>query len=224
MPGDKPIFSADDALSDVASGAVVMIGGSGRLGVPHALVGALMRRGVGDITCISQACYSDNNDSPDVASLVANGQVTTLVTAPLPGASMPEGIALESVRRGIKIEMVEQGLLAERVRSAGAGVGAFLVKPRPDQTGDIGLERQMLDGAEYVLETALSADIALVRAYVADPLGNLIYKGSARNWNPVMATAATIVVVEVDQVVQIGDLDPELVITPGIYVDRIVIA
>ena len=216
MQPSKLFPNADDALADLADGATIMVGGCGALGVPYTLLRALSRRKVGGLTCIGDTSLHD------VPALVASGQVRKLVTTPASLDAAAEA-AMQARRQGtLEVETVPPGLLAERIRAGGAGVGAFLVTPQADPLLDAGKERQVLDGQEYVVETPLKADFALIRAHQGDLLGNLVYRGACRNWNPVMATAAAVVVVQVDEVVEPGELDPERVITPGIYVDRLV--
>ncbi len=222
MQPSKLFPNADDALADLADGATIMVGGCGALGVPHTLLRALSRRNVGGLTCIGEACQRSDTSLHDISALIARGQVSKLVSTP---AFLDAGAeaARQARRQGIlEVETVLPGLLAERIRAGGAGVGAFLVTPQADPLLDAGKERQVLDGQEYVVETSLKADFALIRAHQGDLLGNLVYRGACRNWNPVMATAAAVVVVQVDAVVEPGELDPERVITPGIYVDRLV--
>ena len=148
--------------------------------------------------------------------MVKSGAVSRVVCPPLGEIGWTE-----AKDAGVEVEPLPSGLLAERIRAAGAGIGAFLAPSHVDEQVDTGEERQELDGQLYVVEAPLRADFALLRAHKADTLGNLVYGGSARNWNPIMATAATTVVVDVDEIVEAGDLDPEAVITPGIFVDRI---
>ena len=224
MPPSKVIDSADAALADLGDGATIMVGGSASAGVPQGLIQALVRRGTKRITCIGQACHHDRGEGYDIAALVAAGQVTSLVTTPPSGSRWNEAV-LQRWRQGsLELQVIAPGVLAERIRAAGAGVGGFLVRPQEVPALDDGKERQLLEGEEYVVEPPLRADFALVRAHRADRLGNLVYLGEARNWNPLMSTAASIAIVEVDEVVEVGDLDAERVITPGIFIDRIVIA
>ena len=199
------------ALVDLPMGATVMIGGQNGLGVPNGLLEALENRGASELTLVCEA------DSPAVLGLVSSGFVRKLQCPPPTERAWRD---LETT--GVQVELLPAGTLAERIRAAGAGIGAVLSSPHADESLDTGKEFQQLDGQHYVVETPLRADFALLHAHKADALGNLIYQGAARNWNPIMATAATIVIVEVDEVVEPGELDPEAVITPGIFVDRIV--
>ena len=209
---EPQLFTAPaPALADLPAGATIMVGGLQGAGVPNGLLRALAERGLGDLTLVC-----DTGDS-SVLSLIAAGQVRKLVCPPLTEYAWQQ---IEGT--GTELEIVGAGVLAERIRAAGAGIGAFLVEPHADEWLDAGEERQEIDGRQYLVETPLRADFALLRAYKADTLGNLIYQGTARNWNPNMATASTTVVVEVGEVVEPGEIDPEAVITPGIFVDRIV--
>ena len=203
------------ALYDVCSSSTIMIGGMpgkhhGR-GVPTSLLKALKDKGVSDLTLVGEL------GDAVVLDMITGGCVSKLVCPPL-----DEGSWTKVEASGIDVEPVPAGVLAERIRSAGAGIGSFLVATRGD--GPVGTveEYHELDGRKYLLHAPLKADLALLRAHRADTLGNLVYQGEARNWNPTMATAANIVVVEVDEIVDAGNIDPEVVITPGIFVDRIV--
>lgn len=187
-----------------------MVGGLRGMGVPDGLLNALAERGTGGLTLVCEV------DSPAVLGLVSSGRLRKLVCPPINEASWT-GVKAS----GIEVEPQPAGVLAERIRAAGAGIGSFLM-PQPSQGPETGTVSQELDGRHYVVEAPLRADFALLRAYKADTLGNLIYQGAARNWNPTMAAAATVVIVEVDEVVEAGELDPEAVVTPGIFVDRIV--
>ena len=220
MAPKKLFSSADEALADISDGAAIMVGGWGAAGVPADLLRALSRRGLTGLTCITEACHSRD---ASVLDLVADGQVRRLATPISPSSSWPKEIEDKRRQGSLELETIPAGILAERIRAGGAGIGGFLVEPQADSTLDAGKDRQVLEGREYVLETPLKADFALLYANMADTLGNLAYRGLDRNWNPVMATAANLVVVQVDQIVEPGGLDPELVITPGIYVDRIVV-
>ena len=200
-----------EALTDLPSGVTIIVGGQNGAGFPTGLLQALTQRNLGEFTLVCEA------DSPEVQVLYSAGQVRKLLCPPLNEESWA---AIEAA--GIEVEPLPAGLLAERIRSAGAGIGSLLITPNSGEAPDAGKDRQELDGQHYVVETPLWADFALLKAHKADTLGNLIYQGASRNWNTIMATAASVVVVEVDEVVEPGVLDPEAVITPGIFVDRIV--
>ena len=222
MPPGKIISSADEAVADVSDGAVIMVAGYAVPGTPQNLVKALLIKGVGGLTCISGPWYGRDPDLYDAARLVANGQVKKVITsAPIhPDAPSP---AIPRWQGGqLEVEAVPQGTLAERIRAGGAGLGGVFLSTGMGTPFEVGKERKLINGEEYILEMPLNADYALLRAHKADTLGNLVYRRSQSNWNPIMAMAAGVTIVEVDEVVQPGELDPELIITPSIYVDRIV--
>ena len=218
--------SPEDAVSDVLDGAVVLIAGFAGGGWPEALLAALRARRVSGLTVVCQGVWpslSGQGKSPDgIEGLVAGSQVVKLIS--------PDGFypghteAVEARWRSGKldIEVVPQGILAERLRAGGAGLGGVYL---PDAVGTRfaeGKEILSIDGRDQVFEPALKADFALLRASASDTLGNLVYRTTQRNWNPVMAMAAGISIAEVDEILDPGGLDPEWVITPGIFVNRIV--
>lgn len=224
MPPDKLMSSADHAVADIHEGAVIMVAGYAAPGTPQNLVKALLRKGVAGLTCITGPTPDGDPNLYGVSRLVAGGRVKRIITAPPVHPGLRAQIMAMCQRGRLEIELVAQGTLAERIRAGGAGLGGvFLPGPGPVGDGRKGRdETRTIDGEEYVLATPLKADFALLRAHRADGLGNLVYRRSQRNWNPVMATAADVTIVEVDWFGQPGELDPELVLTPGIYVDRIV--
>ncbi|WAB82702.1 3-oxoacid CoA-transferase subunit A [Microcella daejeonensis] len=207
-----------DALADVADGATVMIGGFGLAGQPAALIEGLIEHGATDLTVVSN---NAGNGDHGLAALLAAGRVRRIV------CSFPRQtdswVFDELYRSGrIELELVPQGTLAERIRAAGAGIGAFYT---PTGAGTLiaeGKEVRELDGRPHILELPLHADLALISAYRADALGNLVYRRTSRNFGPLMAAAARTTVAQVDRVVPVGALDPESVVTPGIYVQRVV--
>lgn len=220
----KQIFpDPDEAVADIFDGAVVMLGGFAGPGTPERLVQALLRRGTGSLTLICNESYGKNPERYDAARLIEHGQVRKVIT------SLPVSTGLDSAterlwRQGkLEVEAVPQGTLTERIRAAGAGLGGFWVKVGLGTPFQQGKERRFIDGEEYLYEPPLRADFALLRAWKADTLGNLVYRRTQRNHNPLMAMAARVSVVEVDELVEPGGLDPERVITPGIYVNRIVV-
>ncbi len=222
MPPNKVFSSADEAVADIPDGAVIMVAGYAAPGTPQSLVKSLLSRGAGSLTCISGPWYGGDADLYDVARLVANGQVKKVITSN-PIYPDLQGPALELWQEGrLEVEVVPPGTLAERIRAGGAGLGGLLLLRNGGTAFDEGKEKQVINGEEYILETPLKADFALLCAHAADTLGNLVYRRSQRNWNPIMAMAADVTIAQVDEIVQPGGLDPELVITPGIYVDRIV--
>lgn len=210
--------SFDEAVSGIADGSTVLVGGFGTTGMPFDLIYALIRQGARDLTVVSN---NAGNGDTGLAALLAAGRVRKVV------CSFPrqtDSWVFEELYRGgkIELEVVPQGNLAERMRAAGAGIGGFYTRTGAGTLLAEGKETREIDGRTYVLELPIAADVALIKAHTADTLGNLVYRKTARNFNPVMATAATTTVVQVKHVVEPGALDPEAVVTPGIYVDRIV--
>jgi 3-oxoadipate CoA-transferase alpha subunit len=208
----------DAAVADIAEGATVLIGGFGTAGQPVELIDALRRRGVGDLTVVNN---NAGNGDHGLAALLATGQVRKII------CSFPrqkDSWVFDSLYRSgrIELEVVPQGTLAERMRAAGAGIGAFYCPTGVGTPLAEGKETRVIDGREYVLEYPLAGDVALIKAHVADTVGNLLYRKTARNFGPVMATAAVLTVAQVTRVVEAGELDPEAVVTPGVYVDRLV--
>ena len=206
------------ALEGVADGATVMIGGFGRAGQPVELIDALIEHGASELTIINN---NAGNGDTGLAALLAARRVRKIVCS-FPRQS--DSHVFDALYRAgeIELELVPQGNLAERIRAAGAGIGAFYT---PTGFGTLlaeGKETRRIDGRDYVLEYPIRADVALISALRADPMGNLVYRKTARNFGPIMAAAATTTIVQADTIVEVGDLDPEAVVTPGIYVDRLV--
>jgi len=212
--------SHDDAVAGTTDGATVLVGGFGMAGMPVELIDALIRQGAGGLTVVSN---NAGNGDTGLAALLATGRVRKMI------CSFPrqaDSWVFDGLYRAgrIELEVVPQGNLAERLRAAGAGIGAFFTPTGVGTSLAEGKETREIDGRRYVLEHPIKGDLALVKAHVADRMGNLVYRKTARNFGPVMATAARTVAVQVDRIVEIGGLDPEVVVTPGIYVDRIVAA
>ncbi len=212
------VETADEAVAGVADGATVLIGGFGTAGQPMELIDALRRLGPKDLTVVSN---NAGNGSHGLAALLAAGQVRRIV------CSFPRQkdsyVFDELYRSGrIELEVVPQGNLAERLRAAGAGIGAFYCPTGVGTPLAEGKETRTIDGRDYVLEYPIHGDVALIKAHRADTLGNLVYRKTARNFGPVMATAAKMTVVQVLSVSAPGALDPEAVVRPGIFVDRVV--
>jgi 3-oxoadipate CoA-transferase alpha subunit len=208
----------DDAVADVEDGSTVLVGGFGRSGLPVALVDALIRQGASELTVVNN---NAGNGDTGLAALLAQGRVRKVI------CSFPrqhDSWVFDGLYREgrIELELVPQGNLAERMRAAGAGIGAFFCPTGVGTPLAEGKETREINGRTYVLEYPIHGDVALVGAHVADRMGNLVYRKTARNFGPVMATAARTVVAEVAHVVEIGELDPEGVVTPSIYVDRVV--
>jgi 3-oxoadipate CoA-transferase alpha subunit len=208
----------DAAVADVAHGSTVLIGGFGTAGQPVELIDALRRQGARDLTVVNN---NAGNGTVGLAALLAAGQVRKIVCS-VPRQS-DSWVFDELFRAGrIELELVPQGTLAERLRAAGAGIGAFYCPTGAGTPLAAGKESRIIDGREHLLEYPIRGDVALIKAARADQRGNLVYRKTARNFGPVMATAATTTIVQVEDVVPAGALDPEAIVTPGIFVDRVV--
>jgi 3-oxoadipate CoA-transferase, alpha subunit len=209
----------DEAVAGVEDDSTVLVGGFGMAGMPVDLIDALIRQGATGLTVVSN---NAGNGDTGLAALLAKGRVRKMVCS-FPRQSdswVFDGLYREG---RIELEVVPQGNLAERMRAAGAGIGAFFSPTGVGTSLAEGKETREIDGRTYVLEHPIKGDVALIRAHRADRAGNLVYRKTARNFGPVMATAATTVVAQVHGVVEIGGIDPEVVVTPGIYVDRVVV-
>jgi 3-oxoadipate CoA-transferase alpha subunit len=217
MPINKIVPSIQAALDGLHDGATVLVSGFGDAGSPGALLGAAAKLGLRDLTVVSNNAGAENNGL-DV--LIESGAVHKMVCS-FPRASGRSAFARRFAAGAIELELVAQGTLSERIRAAGAGIGAFYTSTGAGTALTQRHERRVIAGEEYVLEFPLHADFALIRGWCADRWGNLTYHKAARNFGPTMAAAATTTVVEVPHVVPLGSLDPEHVITPGIYVDRV---
>lgn len=209
---------ADEAVADVRDGAVVLVGGFGVAGQPVELIDALIRTEARDLTIVSN---NAGNGEHGLAALLAAGKVRKVV------CSFPrqaDSYVFDDLYRAgkVELEVVPQGTLAERIRAGGAGIGGFFVRTAAGTLLAEGKESRMIGGQAYVFEEPLRGDVALIKAHRSDTLGNLVYRKTARNFGPVMATAATTTVVQVRDVVPAGEIDPEVVVTPGIFVDRVV--
>jgi 3-oxoadipate CoA-transferase alpha subunit len=210
----------DEAVADIPAGATVLIGGFGPAGQPIELIDALRRHGAGDLTVVNN---NAGNGDTGLAALLATGNVRKII------CSFPrqtDSWVFDGLYRSgkIELELVPQGNLAERMRAAGAGIGAFFCPTGVGTPLAEGKEQRTIDGREYVLEYPIKGDFALIKAHRGDEVGNLVYRKTARNFGPVMAAAATTTIAQVTEVVPAGGLDPEAVVTPGIYVDRLVTA
>ncbi|WP_157155094.1 3-oxoacid CoA-transferase subunit A [Diaminobutyricimonas sp. LJ205] len=210
--------TASDALADIPDGATIMIGGFGRAGQPVELIDQLLEHGASNLTVINN---NAGNGDTGLAALLAAGRVRKIV------CSFPrqtDSHVFDALYRAgkIELELVPQGNLAERIRAAGAGIGAFFTPTGYGTTLAEGKETRVIDGRNYVLEYPIRADFALISAYRADQLGNLVYRKTSRNFGPVMAAAADVTIAQVDRVVPVGSLDPENIVTPGIFVSRVV--
>jgi len=210
--------SAADAVAEITDGSTVLIGGFGNAGQPMELIDALMDCGAKDLTVVNN---NAGQADAGLALLIKERRVKKIICSfPRQSDSWHFDAAYRAGE--IELELVPQGNLAERIRAAGAGIGGFFT---PTGYGTLlaeGKETRVIDGRGYVLETPIHADFALIKALKADTFGNLVYRKTARNFGPIMATAAKAAIVQVDEVVEVGSIDPEHVITPGIYVDTVV--
>jgi 3-oxoacid CoA-transferase subunit A len=213
----KVVASAEEAIQDVFDGATIMVGGFGLCGMPENLIRALAKKGTKNLTTIS------NNvgvDGLGMGLLLANGQIKHHI-----GTYVGENKLLEQMvlNGNLHLDLVPQGTFSERIRVGGAGIPAFFTPTGVGTAVADGKETREFDGRTYIMERALKADFAFVKAWKSDTWGNLVYRKTARNFNPMMATAAKITIAEVEHLVEAGDIDPDLVHTPSVYVKRIVV-
>jgi 3-oxoadipate CoA-transferase alpha subunit len=215
---DKVATSPESALADVPDGATIMIGGFGNAGMPAALIDALIGQGARDLTIVNN--NAGNADTGLAALLKAKRVRKILCSFP----RQTDSWHFDALYRAgeIELELVPQGTLAERIRAAGAGIGAFYTPTAYGTRLAEGKETRRIDGRDFVLEYPIHADYALIKADRADRWGNLVYRKSARNFGPIMAAAAKCTVVQVRETVELGTLDPEIIVTPGIFVKRVV--
>ena len=214
---DKRVGSVAEALAGIKDGAVILLGGFGVVGQPQELLAGVIESGARDLTIVSNNAGSG---SPMLPKLFGTGQVTKLICS-FPRPTPPEFEALFKQGK-IKLEVVPQGTIAERIRAAASGVPAFYTATSVGTKLGEGKETREFDGRLYVMERALHADVALIQAWRADRWGNLTYRSAGRNFNPIMAMAAKLTVVQTRHMVELGELEPEAIVTPGIYVDRLV--
>ena len=215
---NKIVLGLREALAGIHDGATIMIGGFGNAGMPRQLIDGLIDQGATDLTIVNN---NAGNGDTGLAALLAARRVKKII------CSFPrqtDSYVFDGLYRSgeLELELTPQGNLAERIRAAGAGVGAFF---SPTGYGTLlaeGKETRLINGKNYVLEYPIHADFALIKALKADRWGNLVYRKAARNFGPIMAMAASCTIVQVDQVVELGELDPEVIVTPGIFVQRIV--
>jgi 3-oxoadipate CoA-transferase, alpha subunit len=215
---DKRVDTMDAALDGIKDGSVVMVGGFGDVGVPMELTDALAERGVTDLTVIANNAGAGERG---IAALLRGNQVRKVV------CSYPRGAASVWFERRyaagqVELELVPQGTLSERIRAAGAGIGAFFTPTGAGTDLCTGKETREINGRTEVLEYALHADVALIKAARGDRWGNLVYHAAARNYAPTMAAAADLTIAQVSDVVDLGELDPEEIVTPGVFVDRLI--
>ena len=214
----KPIYSSfSEAVKDIKDGSTIMVGGFGLCGIPENLLVALVEKGVKDLTVISNNCGVDDWG---LGLLLRNKQIKKMI-----GSYVGENKEFErQVLSGeIEVELVPQGTLAEKIRAGGAGIPAFYTPAGVGTPIAEGKEIRVFNGKEYLLEEAYQADFSLVRAQKADKMGNLIYNKTARNFNPIIAAAGTVTIAEVEELFEIGELDPNMVHTPSIYVQGLIV-
>lgn len=214
---NKVYASAAEAVADIPNGATLMAGGFGLCGIPENLIAALVAQGTSGLTVVSNNAGVDDFG---LGLLLRTRQIRKMISSYVGENKTFERQFLDG---SLEVELCPQGTLAERVRAGGAGIPAFFT---PTGVGTLvaeGKEVREIDGRRYVLERALTADFALVKAWKGDRHGNLIYRATARNFNPVMATAGRVTIAEVEELVEPGELDPDLVHTPGVYVQRVVV-
>jgi 3-oxoacid CoA-transferase subunit A len=214
---NKVVESADAALVGVKDGMTLLVGGFGLCGIPENLIAALKKTGVKNLTCVS------NNAGVDgfgLGMLLNTRQIKKMISSYV---GENKEFERQFLSHELEVELTPQGTLAERLRAGGAGIPAFFT---PTGVGTVvaeGKEIREFDGRSYVMEKSIQGDIALIKAWKADPYGNVVYKKTARNFNPMMATAGKITIVEVEEIVDYGELDPDNIHTPGIYVQKVVL-
>jgi 3-oxoadipate CoA-transferase alpha subunit len=214
----KIVPDLEAALAGIQDGAVVLIGGFGGAGQPHELIDGLIVQGAKELTIV---CNNAGSGDTGIAALLASGQVRRVV------CSFPrqaDSYVFDRLYRAgkVELELVPQGTLAERIRAGGAGIGGFFTRTAVGTELAEGKEVRHIDGDDYILEAPIKADVAMIKAHRADRWGNLVYRKTARNFGPVMATAAKLTIAQVSDIVELGELDPEAIVTPGAYVKRVV--
>ncbi len=212
---NKVVKNADDAIRDIPDFATLMVGGFGLSGIPENCLKALLRKGTKGLTCISNNAGVDDFG---IGLLLKSRQVKKMISSYV---GENEEFERQLLSGELEVDLIPQGTLAERIRSGGAGVPAFFTPAGVGTEVAEGKETRIFDGKVYLMENWLRSDYSLVKAWKGDSLGNLIYKGTARNFNPMMAAAGTITIAEVEELVEPGVLDPNMIHTPGIYVHRI---
>jgi 3-oxoacid CoA-transferase subunit A len=215
---NKLYTSADSALSGIIKdGITIMAGGFGLCGIPENLINAILRSNVKSLTVISNNCGVDDFG---LGLLLQNGQIKKMISSYVGENKIFEQKYLDG---SLELELNPQGTLAERIRAGGAGIPAFYTRTGVGTIAAEGKELRVFNDEEYIMETALSADLAIIKGWKADKAGNVIYNKTARNFNPIMATAAKITICEVEEIVDIGQLDSNNIHTPGIYVQRLIL-
>src|SRR6187397_1233680 len=212
---NKVLATADEAVAVIPDGATIMMGGFGLCGIPEHLIAALHRRGTKNLTIVSNnAGVDDYGVGPLLRAREVRKMISTYV-------GENKEFERQFLQKEIEVELVPQGTFSERMRAAGAGIGGFFT---PTGAGTLiaeGKESRVINGRTFILEAPLHADFAFVKAWKGDRVGNLVYRKTARNFNPVMATAATVTIAEVEHLVDPGEIDPDHVVTPGIFVQHI---
>ena len=212
---NKIVTNADEAIRDIQSGATIMLGGFGLCGIPENCIAALVRKGINNLTCISNNAGVDDFG---LGFLLHTRQIKKMISSYVGENAEFERQVLAGE---LEIDLVPQGTLAERIRAGGAGIPAFFTATGYGTEIAEGKEIRNFDGRMYLMECGLTADFAIVKAWKGDAMGNLVYRHTARNFNPMMATAGKITIAEVEEIVPVGTLDPDRIDTPGIYVQRI---
>ncbi len=212
---NKIVNGAEEAIRDIQDNMTLMVGGFGLCGIPENCIGAMVKRGIKGLTCISNNAGVDDFG---LGLLLQNKQIKKMISSYV---GENEEFERQMLSGELEVELLPQGTLAERCRAGGAGIPAFFTPAGYGTEVAFGKETREFDGKMYVMESWLRADFALVKAWKGDRFGNLIYKDTARNFNPMMAMAGKITIAEVEEIVEPGELDPNMVHTPGIFVQRI---
>jgi 3-oxoacid CoA-transferase subunit A len=213
---DKTVASADEAVADLTDGATLMAGGFGLCGIPENLIAAIAKKGTRGLTIISNNCGIDGKG---LGILLAAGQVKKMISSYVGENKTFERLFLDGK---LEVELTPQGTLAERIRAGGAGIPAFFTATGFGTVVADGKETREFDGRMYVMERALQADFSIVKAWKGDRFGNLVYRKTTRNFNPMIAAAGRVTIAEVEQLLEPGALEPDQIHTPGIYVQRII--
>ena len=211
----KTVKNADEAVADISNGAMLMMGGFGLSGIPENCITALLKKGIRDLTIVSN---NAGIDEFGIGLFLKKRMVKKMISSYV---GENDEFERQLLSGELEVELVPQGTLAERIRAGGAGIPAFFTPAGVGTEVAEGKEIREFNGKLYLMETALTADFAIIKAWKGDTAGNLIFKGTARNFNPMMATAGKITIAEVEELVPIGELDPNAIHTPGIYVQRI---
>lgn len=215
MKKGKVMNSFKEAVSDIEDGATILVGGFGLSGIPEFSIQALREKGIKDLTIISNNCGVDDWG---LGLLLANNQIKKMISSYVGENKIFEQQYLSGK---LEVELVPQGTLAERIRAGGAGIPGFYTPTGVGTPVAEGKEIKEFNGRSYILEHGITGDFALVKAWKADPLGNLVFRKTARNFNPIVAAAGKITIAEVEEIVEIGELDPDEIHTPGIYIQRV---